>query len=129
MSASLTNAISAGARSPEEYVYAARTPKAISSGRSFTNQLVFSPPPTPITSSTAWMPTSWSAMYGIVARMPVTATASESPLEPNRPRTKSEVVTYPCRWLTDHRRGRKVKTSGYTRIVYGTAKNPEAPAA
>ncbi|CAM5453501.1 hypothetical protein SALBM135S_04358 [Streptomyces alboniger] len=32
-------------------------------------------------------------MYGIVARMPVSATARESPLEPKRPRTKSEVVT------------------------------------
>ena len=55
--------------------------------------MMLSPPPTPTTSSTAWMPTSWSAMYGIVARKPVTATASESPREPNRPRTKSAVVT------------------------------------
>lgn len=76
------------------------------------NQLVSSPPPTPITSSTAWMPTNWSAMYGMVARMPVTATARDSPLEPNRPRTKSEVVTYPCLCETDHRRGRNVKISG-----------------
>ena len=73
-------------------MYAASTAKAMSSGRSLTNQLLDSPP-TPMTSNTAWMPTSWSAMYGIVARMPVTATASERPLEPNRPRTKSEVVT------------------------------------
>ena len=32
-------------------------------------------------------------MYGIVARMPVTATASDRPLEPKRPRTKSAGVT------------------------------------
>jgi hypothetical protein len=89
----LTKAISAGARSPDEYVYAASTPKAISSGRSLMNQCVDALPPMPMTSSTAWMPTSWSAMYGIVARMPVTATASPSPFEPKRPRTKSEVVT------------------------------------
>ncbi len=93
-------------------MYAASTAKAISSGRSLTNQCVVSPPPTPMTSSTAWMPTSWSAMYGIVARMPVRATASERPLEPKRPRTKSEVVTYPCLCETDQSRGRKVKMSG-----------------
>lgn len=109
---SFTNAISAGARSPDEYVYAASTANAISSGRSFTNQFVSSPPPTPITSSTAWIPTSCSAMYGMVARMPVTATASERPFEPNRPLTKSEVVTYPCLCDTDQSRGRKVKMSG-----------------
>ncbi len=51
-------------------------------------------------------------MYGMVARMPVTATASDRPFEPKRPRTKSEVVTYPCRCETDHRRGRNVKISG-----------------
>ncbi len=68
-------------------------------------------------------------MYGIVARIPVKATASERPFEPKRPRTKSAVVTYPWRWHTDHSRGRKVKISGYTRIVYGTAKNPAAPVA
>ena len=39
-------------------------------------------PPTPSDVSTAWMPTSCSAMYGIVARMPVTATASARPREP-----------------------------------------------
>ena len=39
------------------------------------------------------MPTSWRAMYGIVAMKPVTATASDSEREPNRPRTKSAVVT------------------------------------
>ena len=46
-------------------------------------------PPTPETSSTAWMPTSWSAMYGIVATNPVIGTASDSPREPCRPETKS----------------------------------------
>ncbi len=76
------------------------------------NQCVDSPPPTPITSSTAWMPTSCSAMYGMVARMPVRATASDRPREPQRPRTKSEVVTYPCLCDTDQRRGRNVKIRG-----------------
>ena len=56
---SLTNAIIAGARSPEEYVYAASTANAISSGRSLASTLL---PPSPTTSSTAWMPTSCSAM-------------------------------------------------------------------
>lgn len=74
-------------------MYAASTPKAMNSGRSLTNQLAFSPPPTPSTSSTAWMPTSWSAMYGMVARMPVSATISDSGREPYRPRTKSAGVT------------------------------------
>ena len=39
------------------------------------------------------MPTSWRAMYGIVARIPVTATASASARESKRPRTKSAGVT------------------------------------
>ncbi len=60
MSPSLTNAISAGARRPDEYVYAASTAKAMMSGRSRTN--VLPEPPSPIVSSTAWMPTSCSAM-------------------------------------------------------------------
>ncbi len=75
----MTNAIIAGARRPEEYVYAASTANAISSGRSLASRLS---PPRPIVSKTACMPTSCSAMYGIVARMPVTATASDSPRLP-----------------------------------------------
>ena len=41
-------------------------------------------PPRPVTSSTAWMPTSCSAIYGMVARIPVTAMAmaKDSPREP-----------------------------------------------
>ena len=61
-------------------MYAASTAKAMNSGRSFTNQLPL--PPKPATSSTDWMPTSWRAMYGAVARIPVSATASASVLEP-----------------------------------------------
>ena len=38
------------------------------------------------------MPTSCSAMYGIVAMMPVTATASASDRLRNRPGTKSDAV-------------------------------------
>ncbi len=57
------------------------------------------------------MPTSWSAMYGMVARMPVTATARDRPFDPKRPRTKSEVVTYPRSRETDHRR-EDMKISG-----------------
>ncbi len=106
----MTNAISAGARRPDEYVYAASTANAMNSGRS--RAITLSEPPTPMTSSTAWMPTSCSAMYGIVARMPVTATASPRPREPCRPSTKSAGVTYPCRCETDHSRGRKTKMIG-----------------
>ncbi len=43
----------------------------MSSGRSLMKTLE-EVPPTPRTMSTAWMPTSCSAMYGMVARMPVT---------------------------------------------------------
>ena len=50
-------------------------------------------PPTPMTVSTAWMPTSCSAMYGISARIPVKAIASASPREPYLPRMKSPGVT------------------------------------
>ncbi len=74
------------------------------------------------------MPTSCSAMYGIVATMPVMATSSAIVGESNRARTKSAGVTKPCTWLTDHSRTRNSSTSGYTMIVYGTAKNPAAPA-
>lgn len=108
-------------------MYAASTPNATNSGRSCRNQ--FPLPPTPSTSSTAWMPTSCSAMYGIVARMPVSATATDSPRDPYRPRTKSAGVTYPCTRETDHSRGRNRNTSGYAMIVYGTAKKPIAPVA
>ena len=50
-------------------------------------------PSTPIVRSTAPMPTSCSAMYGIVATMPVIAIISASVDEPWRPRTKSAGVT------------------------------------
>ena len=59
----------------------ASTRNAMNSGRSLTKVLP-EEAPTPITVSTAWMPTSCSAMYGSVARMPVAAMASESPREP-----------------------------------------------
>ena len=48
---------------------------------------------TPSTISTDSMPTSCSAMYGIVARIPVNATARPRPREPYRPRMKSAGVT------------------------------------
>ncbi len=44
-------------------------------------------PVIPLTVSVAWMPIRFSAMYGIVATTPVSATASASVGEPNRPRT------------------------------------------
>ena len=47
----------------------------------------------PMTVRTASIPSRLSAMYGMVATMPVMATASASVGEPNRPRTKSAVVT------------------------------------
>src|SRR5256885_4650550 len=77
---------------------------------------------------TASMPTSCSAMYGMVATIPVTATSSAMVEEPDRARTKSAGVTNPCRCETDHSRASTTNTSGYTMTVYGTAKNPVAPA-
>jgi hypothetical protein len=50
-------------------------------------------PSTPIVRMTAPMPTSCSAMYGMVAAMPVIAIMSASVEEPWRPRTKSAGVT------------------------------------
>jgi hypothetical protein len=41
---------------------------------------------------TTWMPTSCKAMYGMVATIPVTVTASASQRFPKRPRTKSPAV-------------------------------------
>ena len=64
----------------------------MNSGRSLTKVLL-EVVPTPITVSTDWMPTSCSAMYGISARMPVKAIASDSPREPYLPRMKSAGVT------------------------------------
>ena len=49
--------------------------------------------PTPSTISTDSMPTNCSAMYGMVARIPVTVTASPRPCEPYRPRANSATVT------------------------------------
>src|SRR2546429_9151429 len=48
--------------------------------------------------------------------------------EPDRARTKSAGVTNPCRCDTDQSRARIANTIGYTITVYGTAKNPAAPA-
>ncbi len=50
-------------------------------------------PEMPIVRMTAPMPTSCSAMYGIVAAMPVMAIIRASVGEPWRPRTKSAGVT------------------------------------
>ena len=72
-------------------MYAASTANAMMRGRSRVNAFV--PPPTPSTDSTALMPTSCSAMYGIVATIPVMAIAVESSLLPYRPPTKSAGVT------------------------------------
>jgi hypothetical protein len=65
-------------------VYAASTPNAMMIGHS---------PRIPIAFSTASMPTSCRAMYGIVATIPVIATISASEPEPKRPRMKSAGVT------------------------------------
>lgn len=70
---SLTNAMSAGARRPAEYVYSARMMKAAASGSS---------PVRPSALITTSMPMSCSAMYGIVATTPVSATANSSAREP-----------------------------------------------
>ena len=47
----------------------------------------------PMVVSTAWMPSRLRAMYGMVATMPVIATASARVGDPNRARTKSAAVT------------------------------------
>ncbi len=65
-------------------MYTARMAKAMMIGRC---------PVTPITFSTAWMPISCRAMYGMVATMPVIATSRARVGEPKRPRTKSAGVT------------------------------------
>ena len=65
-------------------MYAARIVKATMIGQW---------PPTPIVRRTASMPTSCRAMYGMIATIPVMATASASVGEPKRPRTKSAGVT------------------------------------
>jgi hypothetical protein len=103
MRMSLTNAIRAGARRPDWYVYAASTTNATISGHA---------PGTRIVRSTASMPTSCSAMYGIVATMPVTATRRAIVDDPDRARTKSAGVTKPCRCETDHSRQSTRNTSG-----------------
>jgi hypothetical protein len=82
-------------------VYAARIANAMMIGKCRANALL---PVTPIVFSTASMPTSWSAMYGMVATMPVIAMTRASVGEPNLARTKSAGVTNPCRCDTDHRR-------------------------
>jgi hypothetical protein len=85
---SLTIAIDAGARSPLEYVKAARITNAMISGRS----AVKPEPEMPSPPMTTWIPTSYSAMYGMVATMPVMLTAKASQRLPKRPRTKSPGV-------------------------------------
>src|SRR5215475_16231158 len=79
--------------------------------------------------STDSMPTSCSAMYGMVATIPVIATSSAMVDEPERARTKSAGVTKPCRCETDQSRSSTTNTIGYTMTVYGTAKKPPAPEA
>ena len=78
--------------------------------------------------STACTPTSWSATYGMVATRPVIETTSAKARESNRARTKSAEVTKPCLCDTDQSRIRTRNTSGYSTMVYGTAKKPIAPA-
>src|SRR2546429_8889258 len=48
--------------------------------------------------------------------------------EPDRARTKAAGVTNPWRCGPDQGRARIANTIGYTITVYGTAKNPAAPA-
>ena len=90
-------------------MYAARIANAMMIGRCRASMLS---PVTPIVLSTASMPTSCSAMYGMVATMPVIATSSASVGESKRVRTKSAGVTKPCRCDTDQSRTRTRKTSG-----------------
>ncbi len=124
MSPSFTKAIIAGARSPLVNVYAASSTNATSrkmSAEAFVDA-------TPTRSSTACIPVSCSAMYGITDKTPVSATASSSRRLPKRSCTKSAVVTYPRRFAMLQNRAMIKKTSGYAMVVYGTAKNASAPA-
>ena len=57
----------------------------------------------------------------MVATIPVTATSSASPREPNRARTKSAGVTRPCTCATDHSRVSATNPSGYPTMANGTA--------
>jgi hypothetical protein len=41
----------------------------------------------------------------MVPTMATTATSTDSPREPKRARTNSEVLTKPCTWATDHSLG------------------------
>ncbi len=97
-------------------MYPATTPNAMISGRSRTHR-VPGRAADPITVSTDSMPTSCGAMYGMVARIPVTATASPRPCEPYRARTNSPGLTKPCARATDHSRGAKTKMTGNTMMV------------
>jgi hypothetical protein len=105
-------------------VKAARITKAMISGRSAATPA----PETPSAPITTCSLTSCSAIYGIVATIPVIVNASASQRLPKRPRTKSPAVMYWCLWQTFQIRGKTRKKIGYATIVYGTAKNATAPA-
>src|SRR5881227_2664752 len=84
---SLAMEISAGARSPDRNVHTASSANAAVSGQD---------PVMPIALSTASIPMSCSATYGMVATIPVSATAPASQRESNLARTNSAGVTNPC---------------------------------
>ncbi len=93
----------AGARRPLRNVEMDTTASAASSGHS---------PLTPMTLKTASSASSWTAMYGNVATMPVTATTRPSGREPKRARMNSAEVTNPCACATDQNRVLTRNTSG-----------------
>ncbi|MEU0220475.1 beta-ketoacyl synthase N-terminal-like domain-containing protein [Streptomyces sp. NPDC006265] len=85
----LSAEMTVGARSPCRYVATASPANSATITRSPAAPRGYTPPAV----STARMPSSWSARYGMVARIPVSATTSARGGDPYRPRTKSATVT------------------------------------
>ncbi len=81
MRTSLTTAISVAERSPLTYVITASSTNAVQSDACTGS---------PICAMQISMPYTWSAMYGMVATMPVSVIAAASGLLPKRSRTKSD---------------------------------------
>ena len=102
----------AGARSPLRNVEIEITASEASSGHS---------PLMPMVLNTASSAISCTAMYGIVATMPVIATIRASGREPNRARVNSAEVTKPCACATDQNRVLMRYTSGMVISANGTA--------
>src|SRR5437763_446393 len=106
------------------------TPKPMATYPSSANAAVSGQDPVmPIALSTASIPMSCSATYGMVATIPVSATAPASQRESNLARTNSAGVTNPCACVTDHSRAATTYTNGVVTSANPTAKKPPPPIA